>query len=165
MRGTLQNAKDKLVFAGKLIKYYVTLVNRRGSLTDAPSRGFDKGRVLGFRFTDKDIREAEAVDPKFRKVFKMRLLPSGQVERINDKTVRPDVLMYCTLTTLSSISTGRMTMQQANKLRLVQIRYLNKALEQEEEFIKDVGFRLRFMNDVIEEFIKDGGVSFPKDDR
>ena len=165
MSGTIQNAKDRLFFAGKLIKYYVTLLNRRGTFRDAPSMGFDKGRVLGFRFTDKDIREAEAQDPKFRKVFKMGLSLNGKVERIRDKNVKPDALMYCTITTLASISQGRMTMQQAIKLRLVQVRYLNKVLEQEEEFIKDVGYRLRFFNDLVEEVLKDGGVSFPKDDR
>lgn len=165
MSDALQNAKDRLFFAGRMIKYYVKLINRRGTLSDAPSKGFDRGRVIGFRFTDRDIREAEAQDPKFRKVFKLRLRPNGQVERILDKTVRPDALMYCTVTTLARISQGRMTMQQATMLRLVQVRYLNKALEQEEEFIRDVGYRLKFFNDLVEEVLKDGGVSFPKDDR
>jgi len=119
---------------------------------------------MGFRFTDKDIRDAERLDPKMKRVFKFRLSPNGQVERVLDKGVIPDVLMYCTLTTLTHIASGKLGMQQATKLQLLQVRYLNKELEQEEEFIKDVALRLRVMNDIRDEVLKDRGASFPQDD-
>jgi len=157
-------ATERLKYAGRMVKYFVTLLNRRGTLRDAPERGFDKGRVMGFRFTDKDIRDAERLDPGMKRVFKFRLSPHGQVERVRDRNVVPDVLMYCTLTTLTLIANGRLNVQQATKARLLQVRYLNKQLEQEEEFIKDVAIRLRVMNDIVEEVLKDRGASFPTDD-
>lgn len=137
------------------MSYIMRLLNRRGLQREQMQYGLNKGRVMGVRFTDADIRDAEIRGKTPILTYMFQLDENGRLVRITERTVQPDVLVYLTLSTFNHICKGRISPQDAYKLRLLQIRYMSDVAEQEEDMLHDVGLALKIMNDIRAEVLND----------
>ena len=144
-------AYRKLQLVGQLLKTVITRVNRRGLDKERQQLGLTKGRILGIRFTDGDIREAEKKSLLPHKVYLFYLGPQGSVQRVTLPNIQPDVLIFTTVSTFIRVSTANMTLQEAYRLRMIQMRYMKNVAEQEKDFLHDAGLAIKFFNIIQEE--------------
>lgn len=154
----LENAKKKMHYASRLIRLLTSKLNARGLHMEQQKYGLNRQRIVGIRLTDQDIREAEKRHILPQKVWKFYLSPSGQLLKVNDRDRKSDVLMYLTFHTFYELLTGQMSVQEAYRLREIQIRYMKGIDRQEDDFLRDAGLVLKLMNKIQDEMVKDGPI-------
>lgn len=152
----LGGAVEKARMAGRAVSRLVTMLNHRGLAEEQRQYGLDQGRIVGLQLTDRDIREAEKRRFLPRKTFVLCVDPNGQVQRLKGN-VEVDVLMRMTVATLIRITGGGLSVQEAYRLRAIQVRYMKNVEEQEKDFLRDSGLLLRVMNEVAQEVTKKKG--------
>jgi hypothetical protein len=153
----LDSAKQKLDYAGRLFKLLMGKLNARGLHTEQQQYGLTRQRVVGIRLTDKDIRDAEKKRILPKKIWKFHLASDGQLIRVTDRNREPDVLMHLTFNTFYSLIKRKLSVQEAYRLRYIQVRYMKDVEHQEEDFLKDAGLVLKLMNKIQYEMTRDGG--------
>jgi len=152
----LESAKKKIFLASRLVSTLIGRLNTRGLKEEQTTYQLIRQRVIGIQFTDRDIREAEKKRVIPKKTYKFYLDPTGHVVPVRDKNTKPDVLMFLTFNTFYSLMFGKMSVQEAYRLRLLQTRYLKNEDVQEEQFLRDAGLVLKLMNKIQEEMVTGG---------
>ena len=150
----LEDAKKKVMLAGRLVSTLIGRLNTRGLQEEQTAYQLIRQRVIGIQLTDKDIREAEKKRLIPKRTFKFYLDSTGHVVPVKDKNIKTDVLMYLTFNTFYSLMFGKMSVQEAYRLRLLQTRYMKNEDVQEEQFLRDAGLVLKLMNKIQEEMVK-----------
>ncbi len=149
------SALRKLQLVGQLLKTVITRVNRRGLEKERQQLGLTKDRILGVQFTDNDIRDAEKKSILPKKTYLFYLGPQGVIQRVTVPNIQPDVLIFTTVSTFIMVSTAKMTLQEAYRLRLIQIRYMKNVADQEKDFLHDAGLAIKFFNIIQNELTGD----------
>lgn len=152
----LESAKRKVMLAGRLVSTLIGRLNTRGLKKEQTQYDLTRQRIIGIQFTDKDIRQAEKKRVIPKKTYKFYLDTTGHVIPVRSKDTEPDVLMYLTFNTFYSLMFGKMSVQEAYRLRLLQTRYMKNKDIQEEQFLKDAGLVLKLMNKIQEEMVRGG---------
>jgi len=142
----MSSAWRKLQLAGRILNVAVNGINRRGLAKEREEYGATKNRIIALRFTDDDIRDAEKKSLIPPKIYMFFLSSTGHVKQVTLPNIKPDVLLYLTISTLVRVSKAHMTLQEAYRLRLVQIRYMKDVDKQEEDFLHDAGLAVKFFN-------------------
>ena len=149
----LEDARKKFVLAGKLVGKLIWKLNKRGLDKEQTEFDLTRQRIIGIQLTDRDIRDAEKKRLIPRRTYKFYLDPTGHVVPVKSKNIQPDVLMYLTFDTFYKLTTGRLSVQEAYRLRMLQIRYMKDVDRQEEDFLKDAGLVLKLMNKIQQEML------------
>jgi len=152
----LEDARKKVMLAGKLVSTLIGRLNSRGLHEEQTTYKLIRQRVIGIQFTDRDIREAENKRIIPKRTYKFYLDPTGTVVPVKDDRTNPDVLMYLTFNTFYSLMFGKMSVQEAYRLRLLQTRYMKNEDVQEEQFLRDAGLVLKLMNKIQDEMVRGG---------
>lgn len=150
----LESAKKKFTLAARLVGTLIGRLNTRGLKNEQVQYDLTRQRIIGIQFTDRDIREAENKRLLPKRTYKFYLDPTGHVVPVKSKTVKPDVLMYISFNTFYSLMFGKISVQEAYRLRLLQTRYMKDIDVQEEQFLKDAGLVLKLMNKIQEEMVR-----------
>lgn len=147
----LEDARKKMHLAGRLIEIITRKVNVRGLSTEQSRWSLTHQRVVAIRLTDKDILDAEKFHLIPQKLYMFYLDDRGQIIRVDDRGANPDVLMYISFNTFYSIVSARMTVTDAYRAGLFQVRYMQNAEQQEDTFLQDAGIVLRLMTEIMRE--------------
>ncbi len=147
----LEDARKKLHFTGRLLELITRKVNVRGLSSEQSRWNLTHQRVVAIRLTDKDILDAEKFHLVPQKLYRFYLDDRGQIVRVDDRDAGVDVLMYVSFNTFYSIVTARMTVTDAYRAGLVQVRYMKNQEGQQETFLQDAGIVLKLMTEIMRE--------------